>query len=187
MTKQVENARVYGDIDSGVWVGAKGSTAPTSPTSEPDEAFEEVGWLSDDGLTETRDVDSSPKKAWQGGVTVRTVRSGDSRTFKFVCLETKALTMGLVRPGQEPTTTGGVTHAKVKVFLGQDIRACILDTIDGDIHTRKAIPTGEVTDVADIKNSAGDITAYELTVTCYPDADGVLYEEWTDDPAQAVS
>lgn len=187
MTKQVENARVYGDITSGVWVGDKGSTAPVDPTAEPDEAFEETGWLSDDGVTETRDVDSSPKRAWQGGVIVRTVRSGDSRTFKFVCLETKALTMGLVRPGSTPVTTGGITKTPVKVFLGQDIRAWIIDTIDGDVHTRKNIATGEVTDVADIKNSAGDITAYELTVTCYPDADGVLYDELTDDPAQAVS
>ena len=186
MSKNVDNVRVYGDIDSAVYVGDKGTTFPIDPTTPPASGFDELGWLGEDGITESRDVDSDAKKAWQGGVTVRTVRSSDSRRFSFVCLETNAITSGLVRPGSVRSTTGGVTHTPVKAFTGSDIRAWIIDTIDGDIHTRKNIARGEVVDIADVVMNGTDITAYELTVECYPDTAGVLYDEYTDDPAMAV-
>src|SRR5829696_4068955 len=118
MAKDLENARVYGDIDSAVWVGPKGSTMPTSPTAAPAVAFTELGWLGEDGIAEAREVDAEKKRAWQGGVTIRTVRSTDARTFKFVCLETNATTVSLTRPGSTPTTTTGITHTPVKAFTG---------------------------------------------------------------------
>lgn len=192
MAKNRDNVRAYGDELSGVWVADKGTTAPTTPTAVPATGWEELGWLSDDGVTEMHSVDSSAKRAWQGGATVRTIKSGDSRKFKFVMWETTALTMGLLRPGSSATTATGVTTTHVKTFLGQDIRAWIIDTVDdngsGDvIHTRKIIPTGEVVDVADIKFNSQDVTAFEVTVECYPDTNGVLYDELTDDPALAVA
>lgn len=187
MTKSVDNARVYGDINSGVFVADKGTTAPTTPTATPASGWAELGWLADDGITEMRNVDSSAKRAWQGGAIVRTVKSGDSRKFKFIALETNVTTLGLIRPGSTPVTTTGVTKTSVKTFLGQDSRAWIIDTIDGDVHTRKIVPNGEVVDVADIKFNSQDITAYEITVECYPDSTGTLYDELTDDPNQAVA
>ena len=187
MTKNYDAVRAYGDITSAVYVGPKGTTAPTTPTATPAVGFVEVGWLSDDGITEMHSVDSSSKRAWQGGTTVRTIKSGDSRKFKFVMLETNATTLGLVRPGSTPVTATGVTTTPVKAYLGQDIRAWIVDTIDGTIHTRKIIPAGEVVDVADIKFNSQDITAYEVTVECYATSAGVYYTELTDDVNQAVT
>lgn len=187
MARDVDNVRVYGDVTSAVWVADKGTTLPTNPTTAPGVGIDDVGWLGDDGLTETRNVDSAEKKAWQGGVTVRTVKSSDSRQFKFVMLETNAITAGLVRPGSTVTTTTGITKTVVKAYLGQDIRAWILDTVDGPIHTRKNIATGEITDIGDVVYQSKEITGYEVTVTCYPDANGTLYEEYTDDPALAVA
>lgn len=186
MAKNIDAIRVYGDISSSVYVADKGTTAPTTPTGPPGTGWTEVGWISDDGLTETRDLNSDQKRAWQGGALVRTVRSSDSRSFKFVAWETNAVTVGLTRPGSTPTTTTGVTHTSVKAFTGSDIRAWIIDLIDGAIHTRKIIPAGEVTDQGDIKANNGDIVGYELTVEAYPDTNGVLYEEYTDDPNVAV-
>lgn len=187
MSKNVDNIRVFGDIDSSIYVGNKGTTPPTDATAAPGVGFTELGWLSDDGLTEHRDVKSDQKRAWQGGALVRTVRSSDSRQFKFVCWETNLTTVGLTRPGSTPTTTGGVTHTPVKAHTGSDIRSWIIDQVDGAIHNRKIVPTGEVVDIGDIKGTNGDIVAYELTVECYPDSNGVFYDEYTDDPAMAVS
>lgn len=186
MGKNTDNVRVWGDITSAVYVGDKGATAPTGATDAPGAAYTELGWMSDDGLTETRDVKSDQKRAWQGGALVRTVRSGDSRKFKFVCWETNAATVGLTRPGSSVTTTTGVTHTRVKAFVGSDVRSWVIDQVDGSIHNRKLVPTGEVIEIGDIKGSNGEIVAYEMTVECYPDSDGTLYEEYTDDPAVAV-
>lgn len=186
MAKNVDNVRVYGDIDSAVYTGQVGATAPTSPTTAPGPGWDELGWLGEDGITEARDVDSDAKRAWQGGVTVRTVRANDSRRFSFVCLETNAITSGLIRPGSVRTTTGGVTHTPVKSFTGSDVRAWVIDTRDGAIDTRKVIARGEVVEIGDVVYQGTEITAYELTVECYPDSNGVLYDEYTNDPAMAV-
>lgn len=187
MAKDAANVRVWGDVDSAVYVGDKGTTAPTSPTTAPGTGWTELGWLGDDGLTETRDVSADQKRAWQGGALVRTVRSSDSRTFKFIAWETNATTIALTRPGSTPTTTTGVTHTAVKAYTGSDVRAWVIDQRDGSINNRKIVPTGEVTEIGDIVGKNGEIVAYEYTVECYPDSTGTLYEEYTDDPALAIS
>jgi hypothetical protein len=186
VAKVSDNVRVWGDVDSAVYVGPEGTAMPTTATAAPGAAFEELGWLGDDGLTETRDVNSDQKRAWQGGALVRTVRASDSRQFKFVCWETNATTIGLTRPGSTPTTATGVTTTPVKAYTGSDIRAWIIDQRDGAINNRKLIPHGEVVDMGDIVGKNGDLVAYELTVEVYPDTNGVLYTELTDDPAVAI-
>lgn len=187
MAKAVENVRVYGDIDSAVYVGDKGATPPTDAVAAPGAAFTELGWLGDDGLTETRDVSADQKRAWQGGALVRTVRSSDTRKFKCVAWETTATVMALTRPGSEVTTTAGVTHTKVKAFTGSDIRSWIIDQKDGDINVRKIVAQGEVVEMGDIVSKNGELVAYELTIECYPASDGTLYEEYSDDPAVAIA
>lgn len=186
MAKDTDNVRVYGDIDSAVSVGPVGTTAPTTPTAALNASFVELGWISDDGLTETRDLQSDQKRAWQGGAVVRTVRTSDTRRFKFVAWETNKTVMGLMRPGSTPSTSTGVTTTQVKAYTGQDIRAWVIDQRDGAINVRKIIPTGEVVEVGDIVSQNGEIVAYEMTVECYPDSNGVLYTELSDDPAVAV-
>ena len=90
------------------------------------------------------------------------------------------------------TTPGvnGITTTAVKSSTGQDLRMFILDSIDastsGQIVNRDIIPSGEVTEVADITRKGADETLYELTITPYPDSSGVMYINITNDPAMAV-
>jgi hypothetical protein len=186
VAKNVDNVRVYGDIDSAVWVAAKGTTAPTDPTTAPGAGFVELGWLGEDGMTEMREVDTDQKRAWQGAAIVRTVRTSDTRRFKFVCLETNKTTIGLTRPGSTPSTAAGVTTTSVKAYTGSDKRAWIIDQRDGSVDNRKVVPDGEVVEMGDITGQNGELVAYEVTVECYPDSSGVLYIEYSNDPAVAV-
>jgi hypothetical protein len=150
-------------------------------------AWTEVGFISDDGVVEARDRDSDQVRAWQGGAIVRTVRASDSRRFTFTFLETNKTTMGLIRSGSTPSTATGVTTTNVKAHTGSDLRAWIIDTNDGAVHTRKIIQRGEVVEQGDIVYRNTEVTAYEVTVECYPASDGTLYTELTDDPAVAVA
>ncbi len=186
MAKDIANIRTYGHINSAVWVAPVGTTAPTAPTTSPGVGWTELGWLGEDGVSEAREVDTDTKKAWQGGVTVRTVRSGDLRRFTFMAMETNATTVGLVRPGSTPETADGVTTTEVKAYTGMDKRAWIIDTRDGDIATRKVIPSGEVVEMGEIVHNSTDVTTYELTVECYSDSNGTFYIEYTNDPGQEV-
>lgn len=186
MAKTSGNVRTFGDVDSAVWVADVGTTAPTTPTAAPGVGWAELGWISDDGVTEVRDLSSDQKRAWQGATIVRTVRTSDARRFKFVAWETSALVLGLMRPGSPVSTTGGITTTSVKSFTGQDTRAWLIDLVDGSIHTRKIIATGEVVETDDVVAQNGELIAYTMTVECYPDSSGVLYVELSDDAAVAV-
>ena len=188
MAKNQDGVRVNGGFDGAVSVAAKGTTAlPVDPAADLDVAFQEVGWLSSDGLTETFDRDSTDLTAWQGGTVVRTIRTKDSRTFKFQAMESNAVVLGLLRPGSTVSTVGDVTTTVVKPFAGQDERVWVFDLVDGDIRTRKVVKKGQVTEVGDITYSYEDATIYEFTVTVYPDSDGVLYREYTNDPAAELA
>ena len=61
-----------------------------------------------------------------------------------------------------------------------------IELVDGNVTKRIVIPRGEVTEVGSVKISDADMTAYELTIAIYSDADNEWYTEITDDP-QAIA
>lgn len=185
MAKDAANAHAFSD--GGVYVAPKGSTAPTSATAAPASPFEEVGWLGDAGITHAHSVQSTDAFAWQGSAKIRTIKSQYTETFSFQALERNAIVLGLYRPGSTPATVSGTTTTPIKAFVGQDIRAWVVDEIDGDVHVRTIYPMAEVTGYPSPVASANALTVYEFTVTAYPDSDGVIAIEVTDDPAAAVA
>ena len=52
---------------------------------------------------------------------------------------------------------------------------------DGIRKVRLYIPVGQVTDLPDMTFTAGDAINIPVTITCYPDSNGVLYQVFTDD------
>lgn len=110
---------------------------------------------------------------------------GDVPTLQLIA----SLTGGTAPAASVAVTTPGVsavTVTRVKTSTQQDLRVFILDMADGSIHRRVIIPEGEVTAVADISHNGGNETVYELTITPYPQPDGAMYIDITDDPAQAA-
>ncbi|MFJ8760847.1 hypothetical protein [Streptomyces cyaneofuscatus] len=182
MAGDTDNPRLWEGAD--FYAAPVGSTAPTTVAGALDEVWEAVGLLSEDGASETRDQDSTDHYAW-GGKLIRTTRSKHKRTIKITCLEDNLVVFGLVNPGSTASTTGGVTTRVVKVPK-TDPRAFLLHLTDGEIGKRRVFPKGEVSEVGEVTLSDSALQAYELTITVYPTADGVLYHDITDDPQAAV-
>lgn len=178
MAGSTENPRIWEGAD--VYTAPLEATLPTDIDTDWDTEWEALGLLGEDGSTESRDDDSTDHYAW-GGILVRTTRSRHKRTITVTALEDNPVVFALVNPGSTVATAGGVTTRTVKVPT-TDIRAFGFELVDGDITKRKVIPRGEITDVGDVTESESEMTMYELTITIYPDADGVLYYELTDDP-----
>src|SRR5690349_18869775 len=122
MAKDRDNIRIYGDDASGVYVADKGTTGPTT-LAAPGVGFTEVGWLSEDGIDVSREANTVEFTAFQGGTIVRKKRTSVKDTFKFVCLEETALTMGLALAGVVPTTATGVDTFAVTNQTASDERA----------------------------------------------------------------
>lgn len=172
-------------INSDVYVAPVGSTAPTNVASSLDAAYLAVGLLSEDGLTESREEESTDHYA-RGGILVRTTRSKHKRTFKFTCLESNPTVNAIVNPGSTATTTTGVT-TRVQYVPDPAPKAWVFEEVDGSYTRRLVIAKGEVSNVGEVKSNDGEMTMFELTVTVYPSTAGVLYREITNDPAAAES
>jgi hypothetical protein len=181
MAGDISNPRIW--VNADVYVATVGATAPTNIASAWDAAWDTVGLLTEDGMTESRNEDVADHYAY-GGILIRTTRSKHKRTIKFACLEDNAVVFGLVNPGSTHTSTGGVTTRTVKVPTVNP-KAFGLQLLDGTITKRRVIPKGEVVAVDDITISDADPVTFALTVNIYPASDGTLYYDITDDP-QAV-
>lgn len=173
--KNPDNARFYGDLASAVYVAPKGTTGPTTLAAPV--GFEELGWLSEDGITFDRDEDSTVLRAYQGATVIRRKTNSVDDSFTFQCLEETATVLGLYYKGQEPTVTGTGASAVARINLSdqarQDDRAFVVDVVDGDIVKRHVIPNGSV-GAGSLTYSNGDATVYEFTVSINGDGAYIL-------------
>lgn len=181
MVKNRENIRIYGDDESAVHVAPKGTTGPTG-LAAPGVGFEELGWLSEDGVDLDRNEDVQEFKGWQGGKLLRKKITSVDDTFKFQCLEETALSLGLYYKGQAPAVTGVGAAAVATITVTNqavsDERAWVVDAFDGGVQKRYIISSGEVTSRATVGHKNSDMTIYEYTVTIYGD-----YTLLTNNPA----
>ena len=175
--KNYDNIRVYGDLDSGVFVGDKGATLPDD-LAEPSE-HTELGWLSEDGINFDRSEEANSFRAHQGGTVVRRKKNSVEDSFTFQCLEETAEAMGLRYAGQKPVLTetdSGVARITVKDQTRDDARSWVVDEFDGDVHTRYLIGVGHAGSGSLVYSNSA-MTVYEFTVTIIGD-----YEILTNSP-----
>lgn len=184
MAGDIANPRIWFNADC--YVAPVGSGEPTNVTTawtaaDPD--WTALGLLGEDaGLVEAREIESTDHWAW-GSILVRTTRSKQKRTLKVVALENTPAVWNLVNPGSVDVTNLGITTRTVYVPTTNPM-AFGFEFVDGLTIMRRVIPTAEVTEVGDITFSDSEMAAYELTISVYPDGDGILYKDITND-AQA--
>jgi hypothetical protein len=180
MAKDLANILGGGGDASAVWVGPKGTTGPTA-LEAPAAGFNEVGWLSEDGVSFSRAEDKQVFRAHQGGKIVKRKTSSVDDTFKFQCLETTAITLGLLYKGQTPTVATGVATIHVTNQTINDERAWVLDEhLDDGSTIRYVIPSGTAETTAEVVWKTDEMTVYEFTVGVNGD-----YTVVTDAPAVA--
>lgn len=149
----------------GVYVGAKGTTGPTSATASIPSGFTTVGFLHDDGITFNPNEEVKDIKAFQNALIVRKVVTRDEYEFEFTMLETNATTVGLFF--KDAAFTGGAITAG-----NRDHRAFILDAVDGDKMSRWVLPDAEVTKRGNVTWKNDDAALYKVTITAYPSSAG---------------
>lgn len=179
--KNVDFVRIYGDEDSGVWVGPRGAVVPTTTLEEPPEQFGEVGWLSEEGITESPNETSETFRAYQGAKVVRRKITASDTTFSFQAIEENAVVHGLKYRGAESETTGGVTVTTVADQTRADTRSWIFDMLDGDVWKRYIVPAGDYTRTGTVAHQNASLTTYEFEVTPIGD-----WFEVTNNPALAA-
>lgn len=147
-------------------------TDATTPLSALD--FTGTGLLTDAGMTETTKQDWKDIYAWQGNSLVASLPGKYTQQFKFAAMQQSIFNMGLQLPGSTITQTayGASVIQKAPVI---DKRAWVIHGISGANLQRIVVPSGQITERGDVVWSSEDVTVYEWTVTCYPDAANSAY------------
>lgn len=177
MAANAENVLVA--VTGSVYVGSTTVPLPTNSTTSPNVGFLELGYLSDDGITEATDVDSDEIVAWQNGTVVRRTITSQAKTFEFTMIETRKAVLEFVRPGSTVSGSTGAYSMSVGAISAQR-KALVFDILDGTTHLRKVVPNCEITDFGDVEYANGEPIGYPVTVTAYPDDTDVVYYEYTD-------
>lgn len=156
------------DVSGGVLAAPLGTELPDSFNGTFNEALKSIGYVSEDGVTESSNMSTDDIKAW-GGVKVRTVQTEYAPTLQFTLLEsTNGDALRFVFGEKNVTTEGGVLKVR-RNARAKDRLALVLPMLDGENARMLVVPRAQVTEVGDITYVDSEAISYEVTVTCDPD------------------
>jgi hypothetical protein len=188
MALVLANIHTYGDVLQRVSVAEIGAAAPTQPLPTAlATGWSDLGWISDDGITESSSVNETKKYGWQGGALLRTLRNQFEHPFTVTALEENATVLGLRNPEGSVTTTTGITRIGMAPSASVALKQFVIDLVDGDVHTRIHIPQAEAVQSGDVAYKGDDFTAYTFTISPYLDGSGNFYYIITDNDALAAA
>ena len=166
-------------VGGAIFAAPVGSPLPTTTAEALDPAFKNLGYCSDDGLTNSTSLDVQKIKAW-GGDTVLVIQSSREDTFKYKLIEIKSLEVLKHVYGADNVTGTLETGIVVKVN-NSDVpeQSLVIDMILRDNTAKRiVIPSCKISEVGDIVYGDEDAVGYETTVDCTPDSDGNTHYEY---------
>lgn len=191
MTVNSANARIFGSDADAIYLAPIGTPLPTTIDGALDSAFEDVGWLHSDGITETPTGSKSEIRGHQGQRVVRTRMETPGTTIAFHALESKAQTRSLRYIESDVTSSGGVRKATRSPGQRVSARAAVIDIFDADdvtVKERWVFPRIEITpdgervfagsDIAGFPFLA-DVTADYDTFSSLAEGDVATVSNWT--------
>lgn len=159
-----------------IYMSTVGAVAPTNSTVAWTTAWGELGFISDDGVTENPTMDNEEIKAWQSGATVRRVITGSGLELSFTAIETNKRTLDLFYPGSVITDIAGPpaeTRVDIKLPVATQ-KAFGIDVVDGAKRIRIVVPKGELIDRGEVSYVNGSPIGYQYSLNVVPDSSNIL-------------
>lgn len=152
-------------VTGAVHIAPQATALPTNTTTALNAAFEDVGYISEDGVTQSIGTSTTNIKAWQNGDVVRKIQTEHDLTFQFTMIETSDVTLaayyGNYAAGAIEVNSDELAH-----------KSWVLEVADGSDDVRITIPDGQITERGDIVYQNGDAVGYQVTISCFPDSSG---------------
>lgn len=156
-----------------VFVAPTGTPLPTSVDEELNEAFETLGYISEDGITNSLETDSEQKVAF-GGDTVLTIMSSKTETFTFKPIEINKAVLA-AQWGTKNVEGDDESGLTVK-HTTDDAEECVYVFAMALNAGRKQLhvcPKAKLTELGENAYVTSDVQGHEMTVTALPDSEGV--------------
>jgi hypothetical protein len=171
---------------------------PSSATGRPVDAVTPLvgpialGYIGEDGLTETIDRSTDKVKAW-GGDVVKVVQTDFSVSYAFTFYESINANVLKAVHGDgnvdlTPATAAHGTRTTTKINSEELPKSeWFFEVRDGQAKIRIYVPIGQITAVGEVNYNDGAVIGYPVTLEAFPDSDGNQAYKMTDDGRKAAA
>lgn len=167
-------------VGGAIFVAPHGTALPTDATTTLNVAFENVGFISEDGVVNANTFNSEDIKDW-GGSNVMSIEDDFNDKFRFTMMETLNTTVMKIVYG-DANVSGASLAAGVTVSAkagAKADRSWVIEMVQRDnVLKRIVIPDAKLTELQEIAYTNDDATGYSVTLTAYPDGSGATHYEY---------
>ena len=172
-------------ITGAVYRAPLGTTLPTDATTALSGAFAAMGYISDNGVTNSNSPTTQKIKAW-GGQVVLIVTTEKPDTFKLTFLEAMNTNVLETVYGSGNVTldaVNGKISVKANADALDDYVYVIEQVLKGGALKRIVIPAGELSALGDVVYKDDTAIGYEVTLDALPNSAGDNHYEYIALPA----
>lgn len=174
-------------VGGAIFVAPLGTELPTDATTALDVAFENVGYISEDGVVNTNSPDTDTIKEW-GGASVGKIDNGKDDTWQFTMIE--ALNLAALKLVYGPGNVSGTLKEGITIKANSNEQADVCMVIDmilkGGALKRVVLPSAGVSEVGEVTYAATSAIGYQTTLLATPDAEGNTHYEYIKSAAAAA-
>ena len=166
-------------ISGAVFRAPLGTTLPTDATTALDNAFVCLGYVSEDGLENSNDMEVSAIKAWGGMIVYRSLTELNDN-FAFTLIESENTDVLKAVYGDSNVTIDAHGNASIAVKAEDPEEAVWVFelALRNNRAKRIVIADGAITSREAITYNDSDAIGYGVTVSAYPDATGKTHDEY---------
>ena len=142
-------------------------------------ALKSLGYISEDGVTVSADIDTDDVSDW-GGSVIASPMSSYGESVEVTFLESRDTVLNAIYGEDNVTTSAGTTTVRHNTkFNGSHL--FIFDAVVSDTKVKRiVIPNGIIVERDDVEMNNSDLTGYTPTIKCLPSTffEGDLMREY---------